>query len=163
MRTVVIILAIIGGVFLATIVGCVGCIGAVAYWASTSVPDHFNKADIYQVYQEPIREVAQVLADGKSPAYPAHTFADAVVAIFPDQEDAGGFDSDRNDYDLYGRHAIERNGHSLFNGVGALTLSVDGGSGIYAAYTIQANGRYWLLALRDWKPALAEDANPTSR
>ena len=153
MRTVVIILAVIGGVFVLTIGSCVGCIGLAVYGASQVTPDHFTKEEISKVYGENIQLVAQALAADEDMSYQQQQFGDGVVAILHERPSSPGSTFTDN---VYGRYAIEPNGHFSFNGAGVHYLEVNGIEGAYASYNLTVKGEEYIVAFKDWKPADAQ-------
>lgn len=156
MRVVVIILAVIGGLAVASVAGCVGCIGCAVFLAQGSTPEHFTSADISRIYGDEINAISSALAANRPLSHAslsaAHDdFGQGLVAIFPEADD-NDVGSSLASNDVYGRYTIERSGYSLWNGVGALWLTVNGAEGTYAAYTVRHQGKAWVLALRDWQP-----------
>ena len=161
MRVLVIILAVIGGLLVTSVAGCVGCVGCALLLSQGSSPDHFRAEQIRAQHGSVIEAVRAAAADHRPLNHQELRTtlgedAEDLVAIFAESTDQGaGSFSQRQD--LYGRHTIAHNGHSLWNGAGTVWLTVNGERGTFAAYTIHHQQQEWLLVLRDWLPEQAEE------
>ena len=104
------------------------------------------------MYGPQIASVGQAITSGEDFSYPARQFDEAVVAILHEvPESSGSSFTDR--VDVYGRYALEVNGHFTFNGAGAQYLEVNGEPDrAFAAYTLTVKEDDYIVVLRDWKP-----------
>lgn len=155
MRILFIILAIIGGLVVLVIGGCIGCVALVATSVSTG-PSHFTRDEIAATYAPVIEQVRDAMTAGSTVTWPGVRFDDSLVAIFRVESQPEQF---HDDYlEIYQRHQVEKTSHALWNGAGSVGLEVDGRSGDYAGYQLDIGPKSYLLCFEDWQPARAERA-----
>jgi hypothetical protein len=157
MRIIVTILAIIGGLVVLVIGGCIGCVALVATSVS-SAPEHFTRDGIAAAYGPVIEQVHAAAASGSSLTWPETRFDDRLVAIFEVESRAEDF-HDRYT-EIYRRHPVEKTSHSLWNGAGSVGLTRAGLSADYAAYQVEVGAASYLLCFEDWHPAPEPGADP---
>lgn len=150
MRAILIILAIIGGLFVLTIAGCVGCTALVVS-AAADRPAHHDSSAITARYGDAITAAEQQLAAGEIPTAPPLV---AVVRVI--EQDVG-----MDEHEVVHPPGASTTGHMLVNGAGTVWLSLPGGrEGSFPTRQVGAGGSTWLLCFEDWTPEPTTEGAP---